>query len=302
VYHRSRSNTRAGSRANISAHYDLGNAFYRLWLDPSMTYSSALYASPHQSLETAQHAKCDRILDALELQSGQRLLEIGCGWGHFAMRAAERGAQVTGLTLSQEQLQEAQSLAERSGQNERTEFRLQDYRDTTETYDRIASVEMIEAVGEENWPDYFKTLHDRLTAGGTAVLQAITIDEAIYDTYRAKADFIQRYIFPGGTLPTHALIEQHAQAAGLTFETVELFGASYAKTLAEWRRNFHAAWPEIAKLGFDERFKRMWDYYLAYCEAGFERGTCDVGIYRLRKSHSSTTASPQAQPTEASGP
>jgi cyclopropane-fatty-acyl-phospholipid synthase len=304
VYHRSRSNTRAGSRANISAHYDLGNAFYRLWLDPSMTYSSALYAGSHQSLEAAQHAKCDRILDALELQRGQRLLEIGCGWGNFAMRAAGRGVQVTGLTLSQEQLSESQSLALRAGKNADTEFRLQDYRDTTGTYDRIASVEMIEAVGEENWPDYFKTLHDRLAEGGTAVLQAITIDDAIYDTYRAKADFIQRYIFPGGTLPTRALIEQHAQTAGLTFETVEMFGASYARTLAEWRRNFHAAWPEIAKLGFDTRFKRMWDYYLAYCEAGFERGTCDVGIYRLRRplTPSSAAMSPDVKPLEASGP
>jgi cyclopropane-fatty-acyl-phospholipid synthase len=303
VYHRSRSNTRDGSRANIAAHYDLGNAFYRLWLDASMTYSSALYPQPTLSLELAQQAKCDRILDALELTPGQRLLEIGCGWGHFAMSAARRGVQVTGLTLSREQLAEAEALSARSGLAAATGFRLEDYRDTTGSYDRIASIEMIEAVGEENWPQYFATLHDRLTPGGVAVLQAITIDDAIYDTYRAKADFIQRYIFPGGALPTHALIEQHAHAAGLTFETVQLFGQSYALTLAEWRRSFHTAWPEIARLGFDERFRRMWDYYLAYCQAGFERGTCDVGIYRFRKpiNASATAEHPLNAPSKASG-
>jgi cyclopropane-fatty-acyl-phospholipid synthase len=303
VYHRSRSNTRDGSRANIAAHYDLGNAFYRLWLDSSMTYSSALYPHPALSLEMAQQAKCDRILDALELTPGQRLLEIGCGWGNFALRAASRGVHVTGLTLSREQLAEAVALNARSGHTADTVFRLEDYRDTRGTYDRIASIEMIEAVGEENWPHYFATLHDRLKPGGIAVLQAITIDDAIYDTYRAKADFIQRYIFPGGVLPTHTLMEQHARAAGLTFETVQLFGPSYARTLADWRRNFHAAWPEITKLGFDERFRRMWDYYLAYCEAGFERGTCDVGIYRLRKPVSATPPSecPPNGPSKVSG-
>jgi cyclopropane-fatty-acyl-phospholipid synthase len=288
AYHKARPNTRDGSRANIAAHYDLGNAFYRLWLDRSMTYSSALYQAPqhdgpHEALEAAQQAKCDRILDALELSPGQDLLEIGCGWGNFAIRAARRGVRVTGLTLSREQLAEARALSDGSDHSVKPEFRLEDYRDNSGNYERIASIEMIEAVGEENWPHYFMALHDRLTPGGIAVLQAITIDEAIYDNYRAKADFIQRYIFPGGVLPTRALMEHHAEVAGLTFEPVQLFGASYARTLAEWRHNFHAAWPEIAKLGFDDRFRRMWDYYLAYCEAGFERGTCDVGIYRLRK-------------------
>jgi cyclopropane-fatty-acyl-phospholipid synthase len=283
AYHQSRTNTRDGSRANIAAHYDLGNAFYRLWLDASMTYSSALYTQPELSLEAAQQAKCDRILDALELAPGHRLLEIGCGWGNFAVRAAGRGTHVTGLTLSREQLTEATALGQRSGHATNAAFKLEDYRDTTGTYDRIASIEMIEAVGEENWPHYFATLHDRLAPGGIAVLQAITIDGAIYDVYRAKADFIQRYIFPGGVLPTRALMAQHAEAAGLEFETVEMFGNSYARTLAEWRQNFHTAWSSIAALGFDERFQRMWDYYLAYCEAGFERGSCDVGIYRLRK-------------------
>jgi cyclopropane-fatty-acyl-phospholipid synthase len=293
AYHRSRTNTRDGSRANIAAHYDLGNAFYRLWLDPSMSYSSALYGRHDQSLETAQQAKCDCILDALDLRPGDRLLEIGCGWGNFAVRAAGRGVHVAGLTLSREQLAEAKALSGRSGHAANTEFRLEDYRDTAGTYDRIASIEMIEAVGEENWPHYFATLRDRLAPGGIAVLQAITIDEAIYDTYRAKADFIQRYIFPGGVLPTRMLMEQHALAAGLEFEPVLMFGASYARTLAEWRRNFQAAWPSITALGFDERFRRMWDYYLAYCEAGFERGTCDVGLYRLRK--------PAMPPAPASG-
>jgi cyclopropane-fatty-acyl-phospholipid synthase len=283
AYHRSRTNTRAGSRSNISAHYDLGNEFYRLWLDPSLTYSSGFYATPNLSLEAAQQAKYDLIIDAAGLQTGHRVLEIGCGWGGFAVRAAAHGAQVTGLTLSREQLHEAQAVLDHLGHAARADIQLLDYRDAAGCYDRIVSIEMIEAVGEEHWPHYFSTIRDRLVPGGVAVLQAITIDERLYDTYRSKADFIQRYIFPGGMLATPALMEQHARASGLSFETVVTFGASYATTAAEWRRRFNEAWPSIRALGFDERFQRMWDYYLAYCEAGFERGTVNVGIYRLRK-------------------
>ena len=288
AYHRSRANTRAGSRRNIAAHYDLGNEFYRLWLDPSLTYSSAFYASPGLSLEAAQQAKYDLIIDAADLETGQRVLEIGCGWGGFAARAAARGAHVTGLTLSHEQLREAQAMLDRHGHAARAAIQLLDYRDATGCYDRIVSIEMIEAVGEEHWPHYFSTIRDRLAPGGVAVLQAITIDEQLYDSYRRKADFIQRYIFPGGMLPTPGLMERHARASGLSFESVRTFGASYAITAAEWRRRFNAAWPGIRALGFDERFRRMWDYYLAYCEAGFERGTVTVGIYRLRKPEAET--------------
>jgi cyclopropane-fatty-acyl-phospholipid synthase len=283
AYHQSRANTRDGSRANIAAHYDLGNAFYKLWLDSSLTYSSGLFVDPDMSLEAAQQAKYDLVLDALDLAPGHRLLEIGCGWGAFAARAVERGAEVTGLTLSREQLAEAQTLLRRLGLEAYSQIRLEDYRDTQGTYDRIASIEMIEAVGEENWPQYFQAIRDRLAPGGLAVIQAITIDERLFEGYRRKADFIQRYIFPGGMLPTRQLMQHHANAAGLEFETVHTFGASYARTLAEWRQRFHAGWPCIVALGFDERFRQMWDYYFAYCEAGFARGTVDVGIYRLRK-------------------
>ena len=283
AFHAQRANTRDGSRENIAAHYDLGNAFYRLWLDTSMTYSSGIYEHPDVTLEAAQQVKIARVLAALELQAGHRLLEIGCGWGGLAAAAAEQGAHVTGLTLSREQFQATVKRVRSPGLNAPVDIRIEDYRDTVGSFDRIASIEMIEAVGEENWPRYFATLHDRLAPDGIAVLQAITIDATIFATYRRKADFIQRYIFPGGMLPTDGLMQQHAQAAGLTFERVETFGASYVLTLSEWRRRFHAAWPQIQVLGFDERFRRMWDYYLAYCQAGFERRTIDVGIYRLRK-------------------
>ena len=283
AFHARRANTHDGSRENIAAHYDLGNAFYRLWLDAGMTYSSGIYARPGISLEAAQQAKIARVIDALELEAGHRLLEIGCGWGAFAAAAAERGARVAGLTLSREQFQASVERMRNLGREAAVDIRIEDYRDTLGTYDRLASIEMIEAVGEENWPRYFATLHDRLAPGGVAVLQAITIDESIFETYRRKPDFIQRCIFPGGMLPTGNLMAQHATAAGLTFERIETFGASYVMTLVEWRRRFHAAWPQIQALGFDQRFRRTWDYYLAYCQAGFERGTIDVGIYRLRK-------------------
>ena len=283
--HRLRRNTKRGSQRNISEHYDLGNDFYRLWLDADMNYSSGIYPERgNASLAAAQEAKLDRVLDLLELSGGEEILEIGCGWGAFARRAASgHGAHVTGLTLSREQLQHAEATAQAAGLGEACAFRLEDYRDTGGTYDRIASIEMIEAVGEENWPRYFRTLHDRLKPGGSAVVQAITIDEARYERYRRKPDFIQRYIFPGGMLPTATIIAGQAARAGLTLDRIERFGASYAKTLREWRDRFEKAWPEIARLGFDEAFRRKWHYYLCYCEAGFLEGTIDVGLYRMKK-------------------
>ncbi len=278
LWHRTRANTRAGSRRNIEAHYDLGNAFYRLWLDPGMTYSSALFSDPGLNLEAAQDAKYARVLESLQLSRGHHLLEIGCGWGSFAAAAVDRGAIVAGVTLSQEQLAHATKRLAGCA-----EFRLQDYRDIEGTFDRIASIEMIEAVGEENWPAYFSMIHDRLKPGGKAVLQAITIDEHIFPKYRRSADFIQRYIFPGGLLPTSTAIRKQAEMAGLRYEKLESFGMSYAKTLRLWRERFEAAWPEIAGQGFNERFRRMWTYYLAYCEAGFSERAIDVGLYRLEK-------------------
>lgn len=282
-FHSRRRNTRDGSRRNIADHYDLGNEFYRQWLDPSMLYSSGIYRSSDATLEAAQQEKLDRILAALELAPGTSLLEIGCGWGALAEAAARRGAHVDAITISEEQLRAARERVHHASLSGRVDVRFEDYRDTTGSYDRLVSIEMIEAVGEENWPLFFGTIGKRLRPGGVAVLQAITIREDTFAQYRSNPDFIQRYIFPGGMLPTVEQMRRRAEEAGLAFETVERFGASYALTLTEWRQRFEAAWPGIAALGFDERFRRMWRYYLAYCEIGFEQGLIDVGLYRLRK-------------------
>ncbi len=281
--HRRRANTHAGSRRNISAHYDLGNDFYRLWLDAEMTYSSGVYARPDMPLEAAQELKYLRILAALDLQPSHRVLEIGCGWGGFARRAAARCAHVTGITISQKQFEEAGARMAVPGLADKVDIRFEDYRDTQGQFDRIASIEMIEAVGEENWPAYFKTIAARLAPGGLAVVQAITIPPAIYEIYRRNPDFIQCYIFPGGMLPTIEAMRARADEAGLVFEEIGAFAGSYARTLAEWRNRFEENWPRISALGLDERFRRMWNYYLTYCETGFERGLIDVGLYRLRK-------------------
>jgi cyclopropane-fatty-acyl-phospholipid synthase len=282
-FHLSRSNTRSGSRRNIADHYDLGNAFYRLWLDPSMQYSSAMFSREAGTLEEAQEAKLRCVLESLEIGSGHRLLEIGCGWGALASAAAAMGADVTAITISAEQLEGARERVAASGLGDRVDLRFEDYRDTDGLFDRLVSIEMIEAVGEENWPLFFATIGNRLVPGGLAVIQAITIREDAFAQYRQNPDFIQRYIFPGGMLPTVELMSERAREAGLQFEVVKRFGASYAATLAEWRRRFEAAWPQIEKLGFDERFRRMWRFYMIYCEIGFERGLVDVGLYRLRK-------------------
>jgi cyclopropane-fatty-acyl-phospholipid synthase len=278
LFHLMRANTKAGARRNISAHYDLGNDFYALWLDPTMSYSSAYFGGGASSLEAGQAAKYDLVLDALGLGGASSVLEIGCGWGGFAEAAADRGHRVTGLTISREQLAYAR---ERLGS--RAELRFEDYRDTTGQFDAIASIEMIEAVGEANWPTYFRVLHDRLKPGGAAAVQAITIEERLYPGYRAKADFIQRYIFPGGMLPTRQILAAQAQRAGLGFETVQTFGQDYARTLAMWRERFEANWSAISRLGFDETFRRRWLYYLCYCEAGFAEASIDVGVYRFRR-------------------
>ncbi len=280
--HALNANSRTGSRRNIAFHYDLGNEFYRLWLDPSMTYSSALYEDGGQTLEAAQQAKIARILDMMELRAGDEVLEIGCGWGGLAGAMGDAGARVTGVTLSREQLAYAERLMVERGIADRVGLRLQDYRDVEGKFDRIVSIEMMEAVGETYWPVYFDTLRQRLKAGGTAVLQVITIAEERFDTYRRDPDFIQRHIFPGGMLPTKAAIAGLTAEVGLTLERADHFGLGYAQTLAEWRRRFHAAWPEVQRLGFSDKFRRLWDYYLAYCEGGFRAGVIDVGLYKLR--------------------
>lgn len=281
--HLLRANSKSGSRRNIAFHYDLGNAFYRHWLDPEMTYSSALYAHPDQTLEDAQAAKVKRVLELLDLSGGEDVLEIGCGWGALAVRLAHTSARVTGITLSSEQLAFAQEKVASEGLNKCITLELKDYRDVEGTYDRIVSIEMLEAVGEAYWPIYFKTLYERLNAGGAAVLQVITIDDRRFEAYRTSADFIQRHIFPGGMLPTKKIIAEQSASAGFDLVLVHSFGESYAATLAEWRRRFLASWPSIAQMGFPERFRRLWDYYLCYCEAGFRAATIDVGFYVLAK-------------------
>jgi cyclopropane-fatty-acyl-phospholipid synthase len=274
-------NSARGSRRNIAFHYDLGNDFYRLWLDESMTYSSAIAIPRGTSLEAAQQAKLERIAALLDLRGEEEVLEIGCGWGALAQRLAPACRRVTGLTLSNEQLDHARAQVRAGGLGDKIELRLQDYRAVDERFDRIVSIEMLEAVGEAYWPVYFETLCTSLRPGGRIVLQAITIREDRFASYKRNPDFIQRYIFPGGMLPTPSLLETHAERAGLAITHSETFGTGYADTLALWRARFHAAWPRIQVLGFQPDFQRLWDYYLAYCEAGFRSGTIDVGLYVL---------------------
>ncbi|MBX3513468.1 MAG: class I SAM-dependent methyltransferase [Xanthobacteraceae bacterium] len=282
--HLLRANTKSGSRRNIEAHYDLGNDFYKLWLDPSMTYSSALYADAKQSLEDAQDNKLARIMDLLALNGGERVLEIGCGWGRLAERiTTERNAHVTGLTLSPSQLKGARERLAKAGAADKSDLRLQDYRDVTETFDRVVSIEMIEAVGEKYWPAYFGKIAQVLNAGGRAVLQVITIAEERFELYRRNADFIQRYVFPGGMLPSHGVMLEQIKQAGMKFISLENFGESYAHTLNEWNRRFQRAWPEIEAMGYSKKFKRTWEYYLAYCEGGFRSKAIDVGLYMMEK-------------------
>lgn len=281
AFHSSRSNTRPGSQQNIAAHYDLGNAFYALWLDAGMSYSSAIYASPDLTLEAAQTAKHERILAALDIRPGHEVLEIGCGWGALAELIATRAAHTTAITISEQQLDWTRQRLARAIGVGKASVQFMDYRDARGSFDRIASIEMIEAVGEENWPTYFRKIRDLLKPGGSAVIQAITIRDDLYEGYRRNPDFIQRYIFPGGMLPSLAQMRTHAGRSGLELVNVEQFGSSYAQTIAAWRQRFNEAWPRIEALGFDERFRRTWLYYLDYCEAGFEHGTIDVGLYRL---------------------
>jgi cyclopropane-fatty-acyl-phospholipid synthase len=284
AYHMSRPNTREGARQNISEHYDLGNDFYGKWLDPSMTYSSALFSSENQSLEEAQRAKYHRVADMARVKPDQRVLEIGCGWGGFAETIArDYKAVLYGITLSTEQLKYGLERLAKQGLDKLATLHFEDYRDTTGQYDHVASIEMIEAVGEDHWPVYFKAVHDRLKPGGTAAIQAITIDEADFEEYRSTPDFIQRYIFPGGMLLTKTAMREQGDKVGLVLESVEHFRLSYARTLRLWRDRFLERWSEIAKLGYDDKFRRKWLYYLAYCEAGFTEGTIDVGIYQYRK-------------------
>ena len=285
IAHKLRPNTRRGAARNIMAHYDLGNDFYSLWLDPTMTYSAAVFAEPAEALEAAQARKMRLLCERLDIRPGMRVLEIGCGWGGFATIAArDFGAHVTGLTLSPSQLDFARARIAQAGLADRIELRLQDYRDTTGQFDRIASIEMFEAVGREYWPAYFRTVHDRLAPGGLAGIQTIAIADPLFDEYASTADFIQRHVFPGGMLPSPSHLKREVANAGLYWRGEHWFGLDYAETLSRWYADFQHAWPQIAhlphpagKLQYDARFKRLWEYYLAYCETGFRAGWTDVG-------------------------
>lgn len=285
LQHRLHRNSRRGSRRNISAHYDLGNAFYAQWLDPSMTYSAAVFGSGADTLVEAQQRKYQRMLSLLDARPGERILEIGCGWGGFAEYAARRGMRVVGITLSKEQLEYAQARMVRAGLADRVELRLCDYRDLDDTVDHIVSIEMFEAVGQEYWEDYFEKVAGQLRPGGRAALQIITIDESRFEQYAATpGGFIQTYIFPGGMLPTRMHLQGLVDRAGLKIGEMQGFGRDYADTLERWHAAFRRCTRWLEENGYDARFRRMWRYYLAFCEGGFRSGQIDVVQCVLRKS------------------
>ena len=289
VKHLLNRNTKANSQKNIHAHYDLGNAFYTLWLDGTMNYSSAIFDTPETTMEEAQHAKVRRALQMARVQPGDRVLEIGCGWGALAEKATkEFDASIVGVTLSTEQLEWAQQRMQREGVSDLADLRLQDYRDIGKTtldapFDAICSIEMVEAVGREYWPEYFATVARLLKPGGHACIQSIVIADELFDRYVTSTDFIQQYIFPGGCLPCPREFRAQAKAAG--FEVVDefSFGQDYARTLQLWRDSFMAQESHVMQLGFDRRFMRIWEFYLGYCEAAFMEANTDVVQYTLRK-------------------
>jgi len=282
--HSLRHNNPSGSRRNIAFHYDMGNAFFDAWLDPSMTYSSAVFEGDGQDLADAQRNKYARLLDRLGARPGERLLEVGCGWGGFARyAAAERGLEVTALTISREQYELARRRVHEDGLAEKVEVVMRDYRAEDGRYDHVASIEMFEAVGEAYWPAFFAKIAQCLKPGGRAALQIITIDDALFESYRRGVDFIQAHIFPGGMLPSEGALRREVAMAGLAWHEAEWFGQHYARTLAEWRRRFQAAWPELTRQGFDGDFRRLWTYYLAYCEGGFRAGNIDVAQIALAR-------------------
>jgi len=277
-------NHRAQAKKNISHHYDLGNDFYGLWLDDTMTYSSAIFETGQEDLEKAQTAKYKSMVDQMGVAPGDHVLEIGCGWGGFAEYAAkQRGLKVTCLTISQEQYKYAVDRIAKAGLSDQVMFKLQDYRDETGTYDGIASIEMFEAVGEQYWPAYFNTVRDRLRPGAQATLQIITVEENRFESYRKGVDFIQKYIFPGGMLPSPGALRREIDRAGLTFKKSIEFGQSYSQTLRRWHDTFNAHWDDVQALGFDARFRRMWNFYLTSCAATFAYANCDVTQVTIKR-------------------
>ena len=287
LFHMLRRNNKLGSAKNIAHHYDIGNSFYQAWLDPTMTYSSAVFDSETDDLTTAQLNKYKRLAELADIQSGDRVLEIGCGWGGFAKFVSQHiGAHVTGITISQAQLAYAKASLAEAGLQNKVDLKLMDYRDLQGRFDKIVSIEMFEAVGQAYWPVYFDTISRMLKSGGRAVIQSITIDHDAFQSYRDQPDFIQRYIFPGGMLPSMPMLQTPVAQAGLELVAENGYASDYARTLQEWRARFLAAWPSLAGDKFDNRFKRMWELYLAYCEGGFRAGMIDVKqILLMHKSH-----------------
>jgi cyclopropane-fatty-acyl-phospholipid synthase len=281
--HALRTNSKKGSRKNISAHYDLGNTFYRQWLDKTMSYSSGFFVDLNEDMEVAQRRKYIRMIQSLDLKRGDRILEIGCGWGGFAELAAdEYDCEVVGLTLSKEQATYACERMARAGLSDKVDIRIQDYRDVTGKFDHIVSIEMFEAVGEEYWQTYLNVINERLKPGGRAALQIITINDEYFEEYRSNPDFIQRYIFPGGMLPSPTAFEGAVTKAGLSLAHSSFFGKSYGETLRRWDQSFRENWSGIEPLGFDQRFYRLWRYYLAYCEAGFNQDKINIGHFVIQ--------------------
>lgn len=277
-------NSRQGAKKNIMAHYDLGNEFYKLWLDPTMTYSSAIYSHAGQSLSEAQYQKYDRIIDELNIKSSDHILEIGCGWGGFFSRAVERtGCKVTAVMNSPSQARHNKQLIESKGLGDSVNLRQQDYRDIEGRFDKIVSIEMIEAVGEGYWKNFFDKVSVSLKDGGQAMIQSITIQDSLFDTYRAKTDFIQRYIFPGGMLLAPKVFNSYGAGSGLKAAAPFEFGLSYAETLKQWHQTFNQKENEVRALGFDDSFLRLWRLYLSYCEGAFLAGRINVGHYLLEK-------------------
>jgi cyclopropane-fatty-acyl-phospholipid synthase len=283
LVHRVRDNSRRGSRRNIHAHYDLGNEFYGLWLDRSMTYSAGLYSGDrHRALEAAQTAKYERVLEQIDARQGDSVLEIGCGWGGFAEIAARRGLRVTAVTISEQQLEFAQARLREAGLADRVELQFRDYRDINGRYDHVVSIEMVEAVGERYWADYFSALRRHLAPRGSALIQAIVIADGLFEAYRMRPDFIQSHVFPGGMLLSPETLRDQCRLAGLKIAELYSFGLDYGRTLETWLERFDRVVGQVARLGFDERFCRMWRYYLAYCAAGFSTRRTDVLQAHLR--------------------
>ena len=280
--HKRRRNNKQGSKRNIAAHYDLGNEFYSHWLDNSMSYSSALFKNFDEELEIGQKRKYRRLAEELKLKEGDQILEIGCGWGGFAeMAAKEYKCKVVGITLSEAQAKFAQKRMQKTQLSNLVDIRIEDYRDVQGTFDKIVSIEMFEAVGEEHWKNYFETIKTHLKPGGIAGVQSITIANEFFEIYKRRPDFIQKYIFPGGILPSKSEFNYAAESAGLEILDDYYFGKSYAETLRRWQSMFEKKWDDIKRLGFDERFQKMWRYYLSYCEAGFETGHINVGQFLI---------------------